>query len=491
MSTDGEEKTEKQATLIEEQTPQRSAHRKLPPELREIKIPVDYKANMLRLLEDPPSSKTIGVLDDLFAFWGIESYPDLEVFGRSDALDYFKGQTNPASVLIQKKIGYMVEYACYGAITDSITMRDIIGMVDKPANDAKPASSPTPVVGQAQKKTVPTLEHFSGLDEDYYTWRDSVINDLGQAGLATFVVDKTAHTANKDLSESVFFAMRKAVTGGIANTAATAKYDTKDFNPFELWNELAQYYDTPINKTNINVYETRKLLSLVLDESTTPLQFVSDMRNCLLRLKRHKAQLHSDEETLKAFLLVAIRDPDFDKIRDSIVDNPKRGMHDLLEDICCRDASLQLKEGVRSLQGETPGAISRRTATKQPGKSRVHKDIKNGRWVIPTFPPGWSKAIGPKIFKILTDWRKSAIFQHTLQKGLDEAFGLRVDNIPQGNLKRTPKYSRRADITMDIEDGDVQFEEPDAKPSAKAGKRRRISLAKSNRVITESSTKQE
>ena len=50
--------------------------------------------------------------------------------------------------------------------------------------------------------------------------------------------------------------------------------------------------------------------------------------------------------------------------------------------------------------------------------------IKNGNWVIPPFPSGWKDAIGHKIFKVMMDWRKSAIFNHASAKSLGDNFSL-------------------------------------------------------------------
>ena len=365
-------------------------------------------------------------------------------------LEYFKSNHTNISIHLQKRIGFIVEFARHGMITDSITMRDIITTVDSSSADtASSTIASSTTAGETQKKTVPTLESFTGYDEHYYTWRDSVINDLGSSGLGKFVIDDDAHLLYEELPISVLYALRKVLADVLANTEANKLFDAGDFNPRKLWIELVDYYDTEVNRANINVFEIRKLLSLTLDESSTPLKFVSEMRACLLRLKRNKAQLHKDNDTLRAFLLVAIQDVDFDKIRDTIIDQPTKSIDDLLNDICTKDASLQLKDGVRSLHGDGTSTVTRRVSSNKTGsKNRVQDDIKNGRWVILTFPPGWSKAIGPKLFKILSEWRKAAIFQHSLQKTLDKTFALRVDNVAKQN-KKNARFARKADINME------------------------------------------
>jgi hypothetical protein len=56
------------------------------------------------------------------------------------------------------------------------------------------AALPIPVSGSPARKTVqvfdkntvPTLDKFSGRDEDYFTWKESTINVLGAAGRSVF-----------------------------------------------------------------------------------------------------------------------------------------------------------------------------------------------------------------------------------------------------------------------------------------------------------------
>ena len=164
---------------------------------------------------------------------------------------------------------------------------------------------------------------------------------------------------------------------------------------------LEAYYDTPVNRANINVYETRRLFGLVLNEHTNPTNFIADMRSCLQRLKRHKAKIGEDLDTLRAFLLIAIQDDDFDSVRDSILESPNKSIEELLTEIRTKEASMNIKQfGPKGLQ--TEGQTARRTASSTSNnQKRVKEAIKNGNWVIPTFPPGWKSALGEKLFKVL------------------------------------------------------------------------------------------
>ena len=436
------------------------------------------EALILQLLEDPPTEATIKLMNFMWTHWGIKQWEDIALFTPKDVQEFFTEHFKDTSKLFQKKIEYIVAFARNNDISPGLTMRDVIDRVDGKADDKSVATTVcSSVSSDEKKKTVPALEKFSGMDEDYYHWRDAVINDLGRNGLGRFVLDDNAHELYNGQSESVFYALRSALSGGLAASHANTMHDAHDCNPRVLWTTLKEYYDTTLNRANINVWEIRRLLGLTLDPATTPLKFVSDMKECLQRLRTNKAKISEDNETLRAFLLVAIQDDDFDAIRDTIIEKPTRSIDELLADIRTKDSALQMKEGVRRLQGDGATAVARRTNSSSKKGGRVHDAIKNGRWVIPTFPPGWKQAVGPKIFKIMTDWRKSAIHDHAVQAALDDNFSFKVTPVSTGKNNHQKK-ARKATVT---EDGDVAMEDA----SEKQSKRRRITLNKKNRVVTE------
>ena len=134
---------------------------------------------------------------------------------------------------------------------------------------------------------------------------------------------------------------------------------------------------------------------------------------------------------------------------------------------------------MRRLQGDGASAISRRTTTSTNKSGGVHDAIKAGKWVIPIFPPGWKDAVGEKLFKVMTEWRKSAIHQHALQKALDTNFGLKVTRVGKKRDHRTARHTKSE--TPANADGDEDMQDQDDGTS----KRRRITLLKSRRVVTE------
>ena len=149
------------------------------------------------------------------------------------------------------------------------------------------------------------------------------------------------------------------------------------------------YYDTSLNRDNVVLFEIKRLLKLELDVATTPVQFISDFRNCLQRLRKNKAKVDDDCQSLRALLLVAIQDESFESIRDNILEKTNRSVDDLLGDIREKDTSLQMKDGIRSLQGD--GHISS-CRTHVNGKVNVRGKtadaIEQELWVIPPFPRG-------------------------------------------------------------------------------------------------------
>ena len=84
----------------------------------------------MRLVEDRPLAATIEILIALLEHWGVSEWSQMEVFGRQDVTDFFKGYKNAVSILLQKRVRYIVEFARRGTINDSTSLRDIISIVD-------------------------------------------------------------------------------------------------------------------------------------------------------------------------------------------------------------------------------------------------------------------------------------------------------------------------------------------------------------------------
>ena len=81
------------------------------------------------------------------------------------------------------------------------------------------------------------------------------------------------------------------------------------------------------------LFEVKKLLSLCLDPDIVPTKFITDFNECLLWLKKNKAGLAMDTDTLRALLLVVIQDEQFEPVQDTIVEEPTRGVDEILKDL--------------------------------------------------------------------------------------------------------------------------------------------------------------
>ena len=434
--------------------------------------------HILNLLTSPASSVVENMLNTMLNEWGVLHWEDLIVFTCTDVNEFFKSNFETTPVVIKKRLGFIVDYSKIGTL-GTITMSKIVTAVNTAKMQGAPSATSQQVSVPNQglvKKTVPTIDTFSGLDEDFFAWKDKSVNTLGRSGLTNYLSDATLYVKNKELAESVFYTIREALTGGVASSHAETLVDRDTLNPTILWSNLLKYYDTDLNRANVVLFEIKRLLVLSLNIDNTPVQFISDFRECLQRLRKSNAKVADDTDTLRALLLVAIQDDSYDSIRDTIVEKPTRNIDELLTDIRQKDTSLQIKDGARDISGEHPK--TRRTQTprspyKGSPKVNVSDAIKKGQWIIPHFPDGWKDAFGEKMFKVLTDWRKSACFHHKLQSELNSNYALRVDST-------SPKRSRKA--TIQEEEKDVQDDDASAAPSPK---RRRILLNKSRRVVTE------
>ena len=234
----------------------------------EIEVIGSMELQVLLLLEDPPSAKTIKVFEDLMMFFQVLAWSDLKVFGRDNVSKWFKSNHTNLNRVIQKRLGYIVEYVCHNVLRDSTTMRDIMAKVTG-NNAERPETVATLVTtsDNSLKMLVPNIEKFLGINKDHYTWQDKVIKDLGKHGLGKYVLNDDYHILSSDVSESVFYALCGTLADGLANNHAQSMYNEGNLNPHDLWLELLAYYDTPVNRANINDYNICCLFGLVLDKS--------------------------------------------------------------------------------------------------------------------------------------------------------------------------------------------------------------------------------
>jgi hypothetical protein len=457
---------------------------------------------------DEHESLTSGI-DALFSLhWKVYKWEDLMVFSSSDvAAALIPGTNVPPELtapVIVKKLGYIVDYAHIGILTPTLTMNEIVSSVTaskRRVSSEGSAASPTRRAVQVfDKKAVPTLDKFSGHDEDYFTWKEATVNILGTAGFGRFLDDKSMSGKHPEVAESVFYALRGAVHGGKAQSIVQGMLDDKRLDPTALWIGLEAYYDTALNRANVVLFDIRRLLNIRLDPDTPATKFLSDFRNCLQRLRKNNARISDDTDTLRALLLVAIQDDDFEIVRDSIVHKPDSSVSTILTEIRERETSLIMKDRAANLGGDGTGATrySRRTSqssTGTPNRSGGTGDSGvTKKWSIPKYPDTWRQAFGGSLFKLLLDWRVEA-HRGKSQTHLNDHFTTVVEQVRTGSAGggRSKTKSRRASSTAskpstaigDLGAQGTDDNADDVQDRSGEPPRKRIRLQKSRRIVTE------
>ncbi len=182
-------------------------------------------------MEDPDEHLPLA-LEQFFTHLGVRGWEDMVVFSARNVEEEIKESKNPGplkSVLLHKKLGYIFEFAKYGTLDTETTMNHIVHVIEEAKAGCTKGEEIVKNVG-LDKKIVPTLEKFSGNDEDFYAFQDSKMNQLGQAGLSHYFTDADVMSRNKEVAEAVFYAIHSSLQGGDAHSLAMALYDAKTLN---------------------------------------------------------------------------------------------------------------------------------------------------------------------------------------------------------------------------------------------------------------------
>ena len=89
-------------------------------------------------------------------------------------------------------------------------------------------------------KGIPTIEKFSGLDEDFFVWKAKTEDQImGVAGYIRFLTDASLPASKHvGVSEGVFHSLRGALRDGQAHYMAQAMVDDGKLDPVQLWKQL-------------------------------------------------------------------------------------------------------------------------------------------------------------------------------------------------------------------------------------------------------------
>ena len=428
--------------------------------------------------------------------WNVKSLEDLAVFSENDVKEYIQQQGTPSALSspkVSKQLGFVVAFARIRKPLSTVSsIQQIIRSVDeyRTASMGMVRFPGSPSRSATEKKTVPDLTSFSGKDEDFYSWRDDAVNAFGKAGLVGFLTDKPLITKHPEMAVSVFYALRAALQGGTASTLSTALYDEKQYDPSLLWKSIEAWYNTVVNRANVVLFEVKRLLNLRLDADTLPTRFISDFRESLLRLRKNKVGLADDTDTLRALLLVAIQDDQFEQVRDTIIKEPDRPIDTLLKDLRDRETSVHIKDS--TYDDKSPRSARRVLSGTNFSNNKYHNPNSNKPrgWYIPEFPESWEQSFGSKLFCLLQEWRSEAMFKKASQAKLNDNFATRVEMRKVQQRKCTGRQAKAPPDASQHAKSDDATEQPsstnDTDGFAMEDRQvKRICLCKSRRVVTE------
>ncbi len=290
--------------------------------------------------------------------------------------------------------------------------------------------------------------------------------------------------------------LRGAVYGGQAQSVAQGMLDDARLDSVAMWSGLGEYYDTALNRANVVHFDIRRLLSLQLTPDTTDTKFISDFRDCLQRLRKNNARLSDDTDTLRAFLLVAIQDDNFEIVRDSIVHKPDIGKDTILTELCECETSLIMKDQASYIGDDgttlSLGYSHRVQQTQFPGTH--DRPVENAasssqKWSIPKFPDSWRSGFGVSLSSYVCRgiWMPTRAaprpsYPRSSSAILVESFTQSSGKSKGGKHKSPPNDSTSASSAPN---GDGAATSGDRNGSDIA--RKRIRLQKSRRIVTERS----
>ena len=172
--------------------------------------PTTVLASFVQLL-DFPGADAESEIKQMFSEWGITKWVDLACVAAKD-VETFIDMSESTALRPQhlwKQLGFLVEYARLGRdVKPTTSIWSVICAVDvyhanPHKSDPRPPMSPPCASLHQEKKTVPDLKEFTGKDEDYFSWRDSAVNDLGKAGLIHFTNDPSMVTKRPEINHQL------------------------------------------------------------------------------------------------------------------------------------------------------------------------------------------------------------------------------------------------------------------------------------------------
>lgn len=430
------------------------------------------------------------------------SYADFQFYEWKDIKDELELSSNKSKYqllllpLYKKKFSYLIRYAKLEKPLDStISIHDIRKTVDSnqhPKTITTATSSNPPPTKPTLKIEIPDIPEWDGDLAAFFPWKERAMDTLGQAGVLKYVVDANAVQSDPDIAQAVFFALRKALSKGTAQTSATQLIHQGKQDPLELWNKVTDKFETPANKAGFLLKAIKNLIDIRLDVTSSASKFISDFQEILFKLKSYGAGITKDEPTLRAILLRAIQDDDYKGTQDYILDHPTCSYQEILKHLENREAALVIRDGETPIQqdGIRPSILRRQK------KISFSEDTKSRpTWSIPPIPYSWEKGLGKSVFKLLNKWRDAAHGKYYPPIPLCRAFALDTTTYtaskPTSQKRKASDNRTTARRTTGATTQGVAPEEDIAEesPETPSTKRLRVTLRKSNIIITDRPTK--
>jgi hypothetical protein len=237
------------------------------------------------------------------------------------------------------------------------------------------------------------------------------------------------------------------------------------------------------------VEATRELLSLTLDENGAATAFVQKFTQCVSDLKKTDSALPTDNITLRAIIINAIKSPDYETALSEILNQPNDTWQAALRRLRLKETQNSVRFGGDSDSGRT---IQRRQQVgkvkgmqkgspyaRSPQDTAPHKptEIPNGGIFFPPYPKSVAKLMNDNTYKALASWRSMVLnaTPGTTLKALYDKFDLSIQSVDQQMGRSRPnqrgssasssvksqKPHKRARRTIKVEEG-----QEDTKPSA-------------------------
>lgn len=435
-------------------------------------------------------------LVDAFQASSFEDFQFFEWKDIEDEIDNHAHQTRYkllSKPLYKKKLSFIVRFAKLAQpLDDTHTIHDIRQLVDavkQPPTAHHTPTGSTPTSKSALKIEIPDVPEWDGDVANFFSWKERAMDTLGQAGILKYVVDASAVTQEPDIAQAVFFALRKALSKGTAQTSATQLLQQGKQDPMELWKRVTDKFETPANKAGFLLKAIKNLIDVRLDSANTASQFISDFQDILFKLMSYGAGIVKDEPTLRAILLRAIQDDDYKGTQDYILDHPTCTHHDILKHLENREAALTIRDGEPPIRqdGIRPSILRRQKTIS------FSEDTSSTRptWSIPPIPYSWEKGLGKSVFKLLNKWRDRAHGKYFPPTALCREFALDVSTYTSNrNTNNKRKSNDNRSTARRVSNNTTQGTAPeedtvDVPQQDTSIKRMCVTLRKSNTIITD------